>query len=125
MAVSEIRIETVVEKHCRILCEIRLERTSWIFSDRCRDFLSKKFSLKKDDIWIEEATPKYRSKFADKVMILMNNKLEKYEDLLPKDRNSFYPDIQPFYYIYTKIESEEHKKKILKELNEELKLYVF
>lgn len=108
-----------------ILRHKKLERTSWIFSDRCRDFLSKKFSLKKDDIWIEEATPKYRSKFADKVMILMNNKLEKYEDLLPKDRNSFYPDIQPFYYIYTKIESEEHKKKILKELNEELKLYVF
>ncbi len=103
----------------------KLEKNSWIFSDNCRDFISEKFSIDKDDIWIEEATPKYRSKFADKVMILMSNKLVKYEELLPKDRNSFYPDIQPFYYIYTKIENKEHRQSIMEALNKKVESLYF
>lgn len=98
----------------------KLEKDSWIFSENCRDYISDKFSINKDNIWIEEATPKYRSKFADRVFILMNDKLVKYEDLLPKDRNSFYPDIQPFYYIYTTIKDKDHRQTILDELSKKV-----
>lgn len=103
----------------------KLEKDSWIFSDYCRDFISDEFSISKDDIWIEEATPKYRSKFADRVLILMNNNLVKYEDLLPKDKNSFYPDIQPFYYIYTTIDSNDHRQIILESLSKKVESLYF
>lgn len=104
----------------------KLERNSWIFSDNCREYISTEFGIPQEDIWIEEATPKYRSKFADKVMILMSgDKLVKYEDLLPKDKNSFYPDIQPFYYIYTKIADESHRQQILGSLKKKIESLYF
>ena len=106
----------------QILRGKKLEKGSWIFSDRCRDFISEKFNINKEDVWIEEATPKYRSKFADKVMLLINNEIIQYETLLPKDKNSFSPDIPTFCYIYT---PSDDKKGILQELNKELSLYIF
>lgn len=80
----------------------KLEETSWIFSEECRVFWADNFDIQKEDIWICEATPKYRGKFADKVMIKVvdNEEPVPYEKLLPADRNSYNQEVQPFYYIY-------------------------
>ena len=80
-----------------VLRDKKLEKTSWIFSEECRQFLAEKFEMSEENIWICEATPKYKGKFADKVLIKVEDEAIPYESLLPTDRNSYSQDVQPFF----------------------------
>lgn len=74
----------------------------WIFSEKCKNFLAEKLGLKKDEIWILKASPKYKGSFANKVYLHVHNELVKYVDLFPGDKNSFEPPKSEFFYLYVK-----------------------
>ena len=82
-----------------------------------------------DKVWICEATPKYKSQFADKILVKVENEDDAipYDKLLPKDRYSYNQTVQPFFYIY--VDEGLLKNKgiltIMKALNEEVGKYVF
>lgn len=111
----------------KVLRDKTLEETSWIFSEECRSFISTRFNIQKEDIWICEATPKYKGKFADKVMIKVvdNDEPITYEKLLPADRNSYHQDVQPFYYIYIDGNKMAKRDEIMEALNSEISKFVF
>ena len=113
-----------------ILRDKRLERSSWIFSDKCKRFLMDLLNTEDEDkVWICEATPKYKSQFADKILVKVENEDDAipYDKLLPKDRYSYDQTVQPFFYIY--VDEGLLKNKgiltIMKALNEEVGKYVF
>ena len=110
-----------------VLRDKTLEETSWIFSEECRTFLSDKFGMPRENIWICEATPKYKGKFADKVMIKVvdNEEPIPYEKLLPADRNSYNQEVQPFYYIYVDETMMNHRDEIMDALNSNIQKFVF
>ena len=110
-----------------VLRDKHLETTSWIFSDDCKQFISKKYGVNQDDIWICEATPKYKSKFADKILVKVDDGDPiPYDKLLPKDRYSYSQDVQPFFYIYVEQNIlDKHKKDIMESLNKEVGKFVF
>lgn len=83
------------------LRDIKLLQESWIFSDDCKKFLSRKFGIPNCDIWIERATPKYKYNYISKTPILVDdNKIINYDKLFPKDYLSYNPPVNEFYYIY-------------------------
>lgn len=110
-----------------VLRDKTLEETSWIFSEECRSFISEKFDIPKEDIWICEATPKYKGKFADRVMIKVvdNEEPIPYEKLLPADRNSYNQVVQPFYYIYIDDSKMVLRNNIMDALNNQIRKFVF
>lgn len=110
-----------------VLRDKTLEETSWIFSEECRLYISDKFGIPIEDIWICEATPKYKGKFADRVMIKVidNEEPIPYEKLLPADRNSYNQEVQPFYYIYIDGNRMNQRDEIMGALNTKIKNYVF
>lgn len=108
-----------------VLRDKKLEKTSWIFSEECRKFLAERFEMSEEDIWICEATPKYKGKFADKVLIKVDDEAIPYESLLPADRNSYSQDVQPFFYIYVDGNKINRRGEMMRVLNEEIKKYVF
>ena len=81
--------------------------------------------MSEEDIWICEATPKYKGKFADKVLIKVDAEAIPYESLLPADRNSYSQDVQPFFYIYVDVDKIGRKGEMMRALNEKIKEYVF
>lgn len=119
--------QAVFYNQFEILRDKLLETTSWIFSEECRKFLSERFSIPVEDVWICEATPQYKGKFADKVMIKVDDQSDPvpYEKLLPSDRNSYSQKVQPFFYIYVDAGKINKQKEIMNALNFEIKKYVF
>lgn len=105
------------------LADTKLTKKSWIFHDDCKSFISKKFNIDLEDIWIEKATPKYKGNFAKKVNLFVNNSVVKYEKLFPKDIQSFEPAYNEFFYIY--VPKEQNIDVILSALKEELPKYTF
>ena len=83
--------------------------------------------MPRENIWICEATPKYKGKFADKVMIKVvdNEEPIPYEKLLPADRNSYNQEVQPFYYIYVDETMMNHRDEIMDALNSNIQKFVF
>lgn len=112
--------------HFDILRKKTFSKSSWIFSDSCKHFLMNKFGASEDQIWICEATPKYKSQFADKILVKVGNGSPiPYDQLLPNDRYSYNQDVQPFSYIYVDKAFESVFEKMLNELKNEVAKYVF
>ncbi|MBO7466957.1 MAG: HD domain-containing protein [Bacteroidaceae bacterium] len=105
------------------LANTKLTKKSWIFHNDCRAFISQKYNIPIEDIWIEKATPKYKGNFAKKVNLYIDNHVVKYESLFPKDIQSFEPAYNEFFYIY--IPKEKDIKEILAGIKEELPKYTF
>lgn len=103
------------------LVDTKLTQDSWIFHDDCRTFISQKFNIAIADVWIEKATPKYKGNFARKVSLFVNDKVEMYESLFPKDIQSFEPIKNEFFYIY--IPKSLDKDTVIKELQKEYVKY--
>lgn len=105
------------------MANTKLTKKSWIFHDDCRTFISQKYGIPIEDIWIEKATPKYKGNFAKKVNLYVDNQVIKYESLFPKDIQSFEPPHNEFFYIYVPKGCD--KKKILAGIRSELVKYTF
>lgn len=67
------------------LANTKLTKTSWIFHNDCRNFISQCYNIPIEDIWIEKATPKYKGNFARNVNLYVDNHVVKYKSLFPKD----------------------------------------
>ena len=100
------------------LANTKLTKTSWIFHNDCRNFISRCYEIPIEDIWIEKATPKYKGNFARNVNLYVDNHVVKYESLFPKDIQSFEPAYNEFFYIYVPKRSD--TKAILAGIKEEL-----
>ena len=105
------------------LANTKLTKTSWIFHNDCRHFISQCYNIPIEDIWIEKATPKYKGNFAKNVNLYIDNHVVKYESLFPKDIQSFEPAYNEFFYIYVPKESD--TEKILSGIKSELSKYIF
>lgn len=105
------------------LANTKLTKTSWIFHNDCRNFISRCYEIPIEDIWIEKATPKYKGNFARNVNLYVDNHVVKYESLFPKDIQSFEPAYNEFFYIYVPKRSD--TKAILAGIKEELSKYIF
>lgn len=103
------------------LREVRLLKGSWIFSDDCQEFISKRFGIPKDRIWRIRATAKYKGNYAEKVSIYVRGQVIPYHELLPKDIQSYEPPKNEFYYWYVPQECD--RNAIIKALQEEYLKY--
>ena len=82
------------------LVDVKLTSNSWIFHDDCKKYIAEKFDISLEDIWIERATPKYKGNFAKKVSLFVDDKVIPYEQLFPKDIQSYEPPENEFFYIF-------------------------
>lgn len=57
----------------------------WLFSDHCRKFISEKFNIDIDQVWIENATPKNKMAALANLKILINDHLVSYTHLFSAD----------------------------------------
>lgn len=103
--------------------DVPLKDNSWIFHNDCRQFITEKFNIPHEDVWIEKATPKYKNNIANKVFLNVNNRPKKYIDLFPEDVQSYTPPQNEFYFIY--VPKEKDRQKIIEALNNEYKKYFF
>lgn len=87
-------------KHFEQLRNVKLLENSWIFHDECKEYISQECNIQIEDIWIEQATPKYKGKFANKVWIYVNDSIVQYETLFVKDIQSYEPPQNEFFFIY-------------------------
>ena len=106
-----------------ILLDKKYHDECWLFRDDCKEFIANVANVSREDVWILKATPVYKGKFADKLYITTNDTIQKYTDLLPRDKNSYSPEYIPFRYIY--VPKTANKQLILGALREEIKKYVF
>lgn len=94
----------------------------WLFSDRCKEFISKKTGIELHDIWIEPATGSDKGAKASKVSFLINNKIIPYKEIYTNDKNSFEPKPKPFAYIYVPSSlTKELRDNLLKDLQVEVR----
>lgn len=78
----------------------KYSKRCWLFSDSCKQFISEQMGIPLLDIWILDAQDKYKGNKASKIKLFVNNKILSYDKLFSNDKNSYNPDIQPFYHIY-------------------------
>ena len=97
--------------------------TSWIFSDSCKEFISKEFGIPLDKIWILKASPKYKGAFGNKIYLSVNGKIQLYSKLFPQDIKSITPKQQCFCYVYVPKECD--REAILNRLKEKCSLFYF
>ena len=97
--------------------------TSWIFSDSCKEFISKEFGIPLDKIWILKASPKYKGAFGNKIYLSVNGKIQLYSKLFPQDIKSITPKQQCFCYVY--VPKECGREAILNRLKEKCCLFYF
>ena len=83
-----------------ILINAKITKQFWLFSKSCKDYIARQTGISPVDIWILDAQDKYKGSNASKVKLLVNKEIVPYTQLFPNDKNSFKPDIQPFFYIY-------------------------
>jgi len=103
----------------------KITRNNWLFSEDCKEFIANYLNVSIGDIWILDAQDKYKGHNASTINMLVNNKIRKYTDLFPDDKNSFKPDIQPFYYIYIPKHLKNRKNEVVQVLKEEIDKYIF
>lgn len=93
----------------------------WLFSNKCREFISEQTGIALHDIWILPATGSDKGAKASKVSFLINEKIIPYEEIYSNDKNSFEPQTKPFYYIYVpKCLSDEQRVELIKILQEKV-----
>lgn len=93
----------------------------WLFSNRCRKFISEYMGIPLSDIWSLPATGSDKGAKASKVSFLINDKIIPYKEIYSNDKNSFEPQTKPFNYIYVpKILSKEQRLDLIKQLQEKV-----
>lgn len=98
---------------------------NWLFSEKCKEFISGEFGIDKNSVWIVSANAKDKRNLASKVDLFIDGKIKGYTDLFKNDKNSFVPNLMPFSYIYVSKESEEKIVEIVKRLRDHVKMYFF
>ena len=83
-----------------LLTKSNYTKQFWLFGDDCKKFICEQLTVSPLDVWILDAQDKYKGNNASKVKMLVNGKVVDYTELFPNDKNSFVPNIQPFFYIY-------------------------
>ena len=109
--------------HFDCLIGKKFTETCWLFSEECRKFIASENNIPVEDIWILQATDKYKGDFAGKVNLYVEGKILPYKELFPNDKYSYYPDLQPFFYIF--VPKEVDRMEIIKHLKEKVKSYIF
>ena len=105
--------------------EAKITRHNWLFSDDCKEFIAQYLEVPIFEIWILDAQDKYKGHNASTINMLVNNQIKRYIDLFPNDKNSFKPDIQPFYYIYIPKSKKNRRLEVIGALKEEISRYIF
>lgn len=83
-----------------ILTKTIYTKQFWLFGDECKNYICQQLNVAHLDVWILDAQDKYKGNNASKVKMLVNGKIIPYTNLFPKDKNTYVPSIQPFFYIY-------------------------
>lgn len=83
-----------------LLTKSNYTKQFWLFGDDCKKYICEQLAVSPLDVWILDAQDKYKGNNASKVKMLVNGKVVDYTELFPNDKNSFVPNIQPFFYIY-------------------------
>lgn len=98
----------------------------WLFSNKCKDFISHETGVQLHDIWILSGTGIDKGIKASKVNFLIDNKIVPYRDIYSNDKNTFEPKTKPFFYIYVpKLLTEEKRKDLILKLQEQVKERIF
>lgn len=103
------------------LREVSLNKNNWIFSDRCIDFISKKFSILPENIWRKRATSKNKMNNAKQIKLFVNGSIIDYLSLFPTEREKYGPPKSDFYYLY--VPKTADKQAMISELKKESSLY--
>lgn len=101
----------------------RFGEKNWLFSDECKEYISKLFGIDSTSIWIIPATSKDKRSLASKVHLYVNGKIHLYTDLFKDDANSFVPVQIPFSYIY--IPKDKDINAVLDKLKEKVERFFF
>ena len=94
----------------------------WLFSNSCKEFISKAAEVDISDIWILPATGKDKGVKASQINFLIDNKVIRYRDIYSNDKNTFENKTKYFAYIFVprKLKEEGKLHNIIKQLQEEV-----
>lgn len=95
----------------------------WLFSDKCKKFISDTFEIKMDDIWILSGTGNDKNIKISDVKFLINEQIVPYSDIYSNNRIDIQP--KPFSYIYIPALYDKRKNDILNSLQEQIKGLIF
>lgn len=109
----------------RIFIKAKITNKNWLFSDDCKSFIANMLDVSTYDVWILDAQDKYKGHNVSTIHMLVNGEIMRYLDLFPNDKNSFKPDIQPFYYIYIPRKYKNRRLEIIEALKNEIQKYIF
>lgn len=108
-----------------IFSKAKITNKNWLFSDDCKSFIANFLNVSANDIWILDAQDKYKGHNASTINMLVNGEIKRYLELFPNDKNSFKPDIQPFYYIYIPRLAKNRRLEVIEALKNEIQKYIF
>lgn len=108
-----------------IFTKAKITKENWLFSEDCKTFISVTFGIPEIDIWILDAQHKDKGYHASTINLLVNGEIKPYTALFSNDKNSYIPDIQPFFYIYVPKKHKGEKDEIIKRLKKEVNKFIF
>lgn len=103
----------------------KITKENWLFSSDCKSFIAGLLGVSIHDVWILDAQDKYKCHNASTINMFVNGEIKDYKDLFPNDKNSYKPDIQPFYYVYIPRTMKNRDVEVIEALNKEIKKYIF
>lgn len=95
----------------------------WLFTDNCREEISKRFDIDSDNIWTLSANGKEKRVKAKNILLWVNGRICKYDALYRDHKDKYRSDERPFFYMY--VPKEADTKQIIEFLKEETQKKVF